>query len=378
MYYAYARLTLEGEKLDRIYDETYFNAKIREFGFDLQDRANNAPSAGLAYLPVAWLSPPGAKIAWCLLSLAALGYALKVLFDVCAIRPAGPAGLWLLTLVFAWRPLYDTLAYGQVYIVMLLLFALSMKGVLRENTAGTAAPLALAIVLKGYGGVPVLLLALRRRWKEIALAVLIAGSVILATLPLLGPASWWTFAGVVLPSIGSNPSDGHVAYQTVNGFIRHLCMYDPLWLPHPVFPMLPFVVALLSYGGSVGVAGFVLYRSPWRSPAERVRSYAAAIGAGVVTAPLAEEYHFVLFIPLVFVLASDFTTEGGAREWKGAAARFAALAVLVMAAPLNYKSLQFASFPAVLLAYPKLYAGLVLLWYSCRPRPGCGGGGGVR
>jgi hypothetical protein len=364
MYYTYARLALVGETLDRVYDDAYFNGKVREFGFDLHDEPNNPPTAALAYMPVAWLQPVWAKIVWSAASLAALGYALKVLFEISGIRASGNTGLWLLTLVFLWRPAYDTIAFGQVYFLLLLLFVLSMKELMRKRAAGTAAPLTLALLLKGYGLTPVLLLAFRRRWKEVGIVVSFSAIIIIATLPLFGTISWLAFISTVLPSLGRLPPHAHVAYQTINGLLRHLFTYDPVWLPHPVLELPGFLVTLLSYGISITLVLLVLLRTSLVSGPDKFLSFGAALGVGVVTAPLAEEYHFVLFIPLIFALAARFDAPGSSGYWKGFSKLIPAMAVLVMAAPINYKGLQYASFPAVLMAYPKLYAGLAILWYA--------------
>ena len=364
MYYTYARLALEGDSLDRVYDDVYFNAKVHEFGFDLTDEPNNAPTAALAYMPVAWMEPVWAKIVWSIVSLSAFVYALKVLFEVSAIRMTGNAGLWLLTLLFLWKPAYDNVAFGQVYFILLLIFALSMKSLLRARVAGTAIPLALAILLKGYGGVPLLLLAFRRKWKETFIVVPLILIVIIAALPLLGIHSWAAFVSHVLPSLGAIPAHAHVAYQTINGLLRHLFTYDSSWLPHPAVVLPGTIVTLMSYATSIALIVLVLIRSRLETPPEKFLSFSAALAAGVVTAPLAEEYHFVLFIPLIFALAARFEDQISSGEWKKSSALIPAIALLVMASPLNYKSLQYTTFPIILLAYPKLYAGLAILWYA--------------
>jgi len=364
MYYTYARLALEGDSLDRVYDDVYFNAKVHEFGFDLNDEPNNAPTAALAYLPVAWMQPVWARIVWSLVSISALVYALKILFEISGIRPAGNTGLWLLTLMLVWKPSYDNVAFGQVYFVLLLLFALAMRGFMRWHVAGTALPLALTVLLKGYGGVPLILMALRRRWKESFLVLSLILIVIIATLPLLGMHSWTAFVVNVLPSLGAMPSHGHVAYQTINGLLRHLFTFDAHWLPHPAVVLPGAAVAIVSYAASIALILFVLMRSRLETPPERLLSLSAALAAGVVTAPLAEEYHFVLFIPLIFALAARFHEQGPSGLWKESGSVVAAIAVLLLASPLSYKALQYSTFPLVLLAYPKLYAGLAILWYA--------------
>lgn len=362
MYYTYARLTLNGESLDRVYDDTNFNARVREFGFDLQDKPNNPPTAGLAYLGVAWLAPVPAKIAWTCLSVAALVWALSLLFALSGIRPSGGAGLWLLALVFIFRPLSESIAFGQIYCLLLLLFALSMKAAVLERTGGAALPLAFSTVLKGYGIIPAILFGVWRRWKVIGVMLAVSAFVIAGTLPLLGRGSWTAFVGTVIPALGGLPPNAHVAYQTINGLLRHLFTYDPEWLPHPAVVLPGLAVSLLSYGIRLALVAWVLTRPAIRSGRKKFLALGAALGAGVVTAPLAEEYHYVLFIPLVFALAAVHVHRP--LEWKNPGTLIAAGAILLMAAPVDYKHLQYAFFPLVLLAYPKLYAGLTILWYA--------------
>ncbi|HEX7572295.1 MAG TPA: hypothetical protein VF514_04325, partial [Bacteroidota bacterium] len=73
----------------------------------------------------------------------------------------------------------------------------------------------------------------------------------------------------------------------------------------------------------------------------------------------------VLFIPLIFALVARLSVSGASGGWKVSGRLIPAMAVLVMAAPINYKALQYSAFPVVLLAYPQLYAGLALLWCAC-------------
>jgi len=370
MYYTYARLAGHGFSPDSVYNGAFFNAKLREFGFDLRDEPNNAPTAGLVYIPVAWLDPVPAKIAWSVLSLAAFAFALKLLFDLSGVRPAGIAGLLMLTLVFLWRPAYDNVAFGQVYFVLLLLFALSMKGAGTGGKALTAIPLASAILVKGYGVIPAILLPLERRWKESFLVVAIVVLIVIATLPLVGTASWGVLLSKVLPSLGSLPSDGNVAYQTINGFLRHFFTFDPQWLPHPLIVLPDPSVRALGYGIGLCLVCLVLLRARFESSQDRFLSFSAALAAGVVTAPIAEEYHFVLFLPLVFALCSRVSAPGFPWRENVTVTVILALALLLMAAPLHYKVLQDSPFPVSLLSYPRLYAGLAMLWCSGRVETG--------
>jgi len=369
MYYTYARMILEGEDFSRAYDYEYFNARVREYGIEnMVDMPNNIPTNALVMLPLAWLPAGTAKIVWSILSLAALALSIKILFGLYGISTTENLGLGLLTLVFIWRPIYDNIALGQMYSLVLLLFSMSLVGIVRANRYMSTVPVGVAFLAKGYGLVPVLWLAFTKRFQEFGLVVLWIVLGILATLPLFGLGAWQTFYSSVVSRLGTLPTDAHVAFQTINGFVFHLFTYDAKWLPYPVLELPSNVVRLLSYTLNIILILVVFRRTGGTEPGGSLRSYSTAIAAGVVTAPLAEEYHFVLFLPLVLGLAADLVRQYGEARRVNMRMVVFGLSVLIMALPPRYKELQFASFPLILLAYPKLYAGVALLALSCLQR----------
>ena len=360
MYYTYARLVLTGETLAGVYGEEYFNAKVHEYGFDLRDEPNNLPTAALAYIPVAWPGPAAGKVLWTIASVAFFAWALMLLFRLSGIPPGGVPGLVLLTLVLLWHPGWQAVALGQVYILLLLVFLLFIRWLPRSD-ALSGLFLGSAAIMKGYGAVPAVLLAVKGRWIVIGVSAVAALGVALATLPWLGAESWKAFFGFVLTSLGSRSQDANVAYQTVNGFVRHLFTYDTAWLPHPLVVAPPWIIAVISIGANLLLilAAVLAFRKAGEG--EQLLAYGGAIAAGVMTAPLAEEYHYVLLLPLLFGLA------GKCAAWRmrggrpGLPEALGAAGALVAAAPSATHALQDASYPLVLLAYGKLGAGLALL-----------------
>ena len=361
MYYTYARLVLEGETLRGAYDEEHFNAKVREFGFHVRDEPNNLPTAALAYIPVAWAGPTAAKVLWTGVSLALYGWSLALLFSLSRIPAGNLPGLMLLTLAFLWHPAWQTIALGQVYMLVLLLFLLFIRQLSRTRDRAAGMFLALVAIVKGYGAVPGILLAVKGKWKIIGISAGTAVVVVLATLPMLGADSWGEFYGSVLTPLGSRPQDANATYQTLNGFLRHLFTFDPLWLAHPLVAAAPWVATTVSYAVSLVLVIAALLVFGNAGEGEHLLAYGGAIAAGVFTAPLAEEYHYVLLLPLLFGLAARclaWRVEGGKAglpEWLGAAAALGA------AAPTLAHTFQDAAYPLVLLAYIKLAAGLSML-----------------
>jgi hypothetical protein len=231
----------------------------------------------------------------------------------------------------------------------------------KTDSSSGAIPVSIAFLLKGHGVVPLAWLAVCSRWKVLWIACSVILVVFVGTLPLFGVSAWSAFYHNIASTLGTNPTDAGVSYQTINSLIYHLFTYDAQWLPHPVFVLPGFVVRLMSYAINIVLIVHVLSSGRNLSRYASGISFSAAIAAGVVTAPLAEGHAFTLFLPLavglVVAIASNFQRTHSLRplEW------LCLSAIVVLAIPIQYKSLHYESFPTVLLGYPKLFAGIVTL-----------------
>jgi hypothetical protein len=268
----------------------------------------------------------------------------------------------VLALAFLWHPIYDGIALGQIYFMLFSLFMLAAWGIAeaREGIAGAAT--GMAFLSKGYGIIPAIWFALRghRKAATAFVSTLVIGT--LVTLPSFQLAPWELFARGVAAGLGRRPTDAHVAFQTVNSLLFHLFTFDPRWLPHPVILLPPLLVTIVSYAINLSIIVIVLIPSRSTSNREIVLGFSAALAASVVTAPLAEEYHFLLMLPLVTGLIFEFQNRWNTKTPQHALSGLFLVCVLVLAVPLRYKTLQESEFPLILLAYPKLYAGLGVLF----------------
>jgi hypothetical protein len=371
MYYTYARMLLSGEDFARAYSYQYFNERVREYGIEgIRDMPNNIPTNALLLAPLAWMEPAQAKLALSILSFVSTIASLLILLRIYRITPRSNLALTVTILIFVWRPAYDNIYLGQIYALLLLLFCISMSGVQARKPLPASAPVSLAFLFKGYGIVPMLLLGMLRQWRALLMALLWVAVVIAATLPLFGTGAWFAFSTSVVSTLGTLPTDAHVSFQTINSLVYHLFTYEPAWLPSPVAVLPPLLTMGISYLLNAFIVVFVLYVAHQRGNADSVLSYAAALGAGVLTAPLAEEYHFVLFLPLAVGLLTRITRTAEENKYIRLSDWICIAGILVLALPLGYKQLQFATFPLILLAYPKLYAGILLLVLWARTFPG--------
>ncbi len=363
-YYTFSRELLDGRDFSMTYDYPYFNKLISEEGFrDIKDFPNNIPTNALMLLPISWLPPASAKIAWTAISFLFLLGGIRILLLTYDIPVSGDAGTAFVALIFLWRPVYETVALGQAYLLLFFIFCLCLLAISRRRSFRSSLPVAVGLMVKGYGLLLLLWFFLSKRWKEGVSTIAFVALIFLATLPWFGLNSWAMFDQKVVRTLGTLPSDAHVAFQTINGFVNHLLTRDEQWSVSPLITLPKQAAMAVSYLLNGSLIAWILRRCIQHGNRNPVLAGSALIGAGVITAPLAEEYHFVLFLPLVIgLLRGALTAVERLGRVRPADVLFL-VSVIVMALPLPYKSLNFSSPPVAFLAYPKLYAGLVMLSY---------------
>jgi hypothetical protein len=360
-YYTFSRMLLSGEDLSKAYNEDYFESKIKDYGIDVHDIVTgNILTNSFTLIPFSWMDAETARIVWSIFSIASFLLSILVLFKLYNIKLYTETGLLILLITILWRPIYDNIAFGQIYTVLLLLFSLSLLGLRRNKSFLFTLPLSSVFLLKGYGAVNFIWLVIKRKWKELIYSIgfVLAGIAVSAL--ILGISTWKDYVSSVISRMGQLPVMGHTAYQTINSLLIHLFIFDTKWLPHPVIS-LPYSFAFaLSICLSLLFIAYILFEGKTDTQFLPL-SFSAAIAAGVVTAPIAEEYHYVLFLPLIIGMSKYLIEQYKENRRFGLREFFFLAAVFVMIIPLNYKSLQFSSAPQYLLAYPKLYAGIILL-----------------
>ena len=360
-YYTFSRLLITGEDLSQGYNDEFFSSKIKEYGMDVYDiLAGNIPSNSFALAPFAWLDVKPARITWSIFSIAAFLLSLYILFLVFEVKYKSESGLLILLITILWRPVYENIAFGQIYALLLLLFSLCLLGLKKQKNILFTVPLAAIFLLKGYGVVSFLWLAVKKKWKDLAYTIgFVLIGVIISAL-IFGFNTWLVYLSAVSGKMGQLPEMGNTAYQTINSLLMHLFIFDGKWLPHPLIILPGKFVFILSLCISILFIAYILFER--KIDKEHLPlSFSAAIAAGVVTAPVAEEYHYLLFLPLVIGISKLIFEQFIENRSFGLEEFFYVIATAVMIVPINYKALQSSSAPLYLLAYPKLYAGIILL-----------------
>jgi Glycosyltransferase family 87 len=368
-YYTEARvLYRQPGDFARVYQRDWFQARIDELGFGVKDEIGpQPPQSGLMMLPVAWLSPRPARVAWVLLGWA-LGLGAVVLVAAAlSVRAAAAVAMAPLYL-----PLAENLRQGQCYALMLFLFAAALALALRSPKGErTLAGLFLAAMtlLKGSFLWTWPALAGARRWRILAGGLAAAATVVLITAPVMGWAAWRACLRD-LHALALDPGRYVTAYQTLTSLFGHLFVRDARWNPAPIAD-LPWLAQLLTAGALVLVlaATVRVQRLGSQRLDERALSWALLAPAAIVLAPVAEGYHYLLLLPSLVIAAWwAWCGRAGARAWiwLGACA-------LALEAPYRfYGARVLGERWLALLAYPRVYGAIGLwLWLArqIRRRP---------
>jgi hypothetical protein len=377
-YYTAARLTLQGQAGIRFCEEWFFEQQ-RALGFG--NRADffcpNPPTTALIMLPVAWLPPRSALAAWvaCTLVLVAgiiavgwrivtrepelLAWTSRAEYNAHAGRDLSAHSAWargwrfvaLAAIVALFnRPLHADLLASQVYSLIALLYAFWLYGYLTRRDWLCGAALA-GLALAKLSGWPLwLLMIAARRWRALAWALGVGMGGLLLSLPLLGLDFWRLYLFDQLLAIPAEPSSAVPANQTLSSLLRQCFAYDQHWAPRPLLDA-PWLADALWWTLALALLAATLSAAV-RRPTPAIPM--AMMCLVIPLQPAGEEYHYSLLLLVLLLLLAT---------WRGLPALAALLgAALLFALPAYFvNTAAFAGWPQALLAYPRMYAAL-LLW----------------
>jgi hypothetical protein len=235
----------------------------------------------------------------------------------------------------------------------MLLGGLVLYALARGHDALAGASLGLVFLLKLAGWPLWGVLALRARWRVLVWVASASAAVVLLSLPWVKLDTWQYYLLSVLPRWLQAPIAAVPAYQTVGGFWQHVLRFDPSLNPAPIADR-PRLAAALTIACTLVLLGLTLIGLR-RAPL--LLAVCAGLVLTVVLAPIAEQYHYLTAAPALIV---------GGVEWHRLGRRvplgvLLVLAGLLMFWPLPYKDPRLAAGWLAVLAYPRLWGGL-LLW----------------
>lgn len=268
------------------------------------------PFFSLVLLPLAKVPFVPALQTWRAINLLLL--ALSALVIARAYRFRNHYWLWagLLLILCNWRPIGDTIAYGQVDILLLLPIAGTVAALRHKRDGLAGFLLSLATMLKLYPAFLALFFLVRRQWR--ALIAFSTSLLLLAGLSIV--ALGWPIHATYLQEVVLHTGGGTpwIENQTLNGFFNRL-LTDRIALT-PETNRWADLAALAASATMILATLWLIYRSANRDrphekrPAKGSRSLRGDLGLGllIVTMLLVLpaawiHYETLLVLPLVLV-----------------------------------------------------------------------------
>ena len=247
------------------------------------------PFAAVLMVPLAPLPPSLVATLWTAASTAALAGTVVVVRHALGREMGRPAPGWLVLLLgvgaFAWEPVWQNAAFGQVNTFLLLAVVYDVLGP-RRRTSGVLVGLAAGVKLTPLVFVAFLVLA-GRRTDAARAALTFAGTVVVGHVLLPGTTAAYWSDDLFRPSRIGPPALAH--NQSVLGALARLLDGPPptvVWLAISI----PVCVAVLL----VGVAC-------WRA-GDRVLGLGVASLAMLLASPVSWSHHWVWAVPLALAL----------------------------------------------------------------------------
>lgn len=296
-YYFGAQFLAEGNFNSSIYFPYEFNKAIADLGFQniFVSYAPNTPFLAFFFLPLTLISVAKAKLIFNIISSLLFVFSCFRLFDFYKINSKY---LLLLPLLF-FVPIKNNLLFGQVYFLLFFLLTESLLTYEKQQFKKTGFFLSLAIVLKVFPILFVLLFVFKKQFKPLAytfgICIFLFGISILFT----GIDVWTFFLQSVLPKA----SNGEIAnafvdnYQSVFMFLKRLFVYEAVENTNAVLNNVKlFSGILLSVKFLLIVIGYFITKKE-----NNLIAFSYWVLASFLISPYGATYGFIL---LIFVLIS--------------------------------------------------------------------------
>ena len=304
-YYFGGKFLAEGNFNSRIYFPYEFNKAVSDLGYQhiFANYAPNTPFLALLFLPLSFVSALTAKLIFNCISIGLLVLSIYRLFSFYKISPKYALLIPLLFLV----PIKNNLLFGQVYFLLFFLLSEGWIAYQKERWKSVAFFWSLAILLKVFPALLLLVLLFKKQWKPIiylALSfLLLFGISILFT----GIDIWFFYLKEVLPKA----SNGEIAnsfvdnYQSVFMFLKRLFVYENVENSHPFSRAYSyFPIAVLAF--KIGILTLGYFVSKAKSNVLFVFSY--WILAMILLSPYGSTYTFILLLfPFLVLLKSEIS-----------------------------------------------------------------------
>jgi hypothetical protein len=212
-------------------------------------------------------------------------------------------------LLLIYFPAFATITLGQVSFLILLLLAISWMAARRGNDAFAGVMLGLAVSLKLYVGLFLLVFLLLRRWKLLGWALGTAAAGALLALAVFGLGAYRQY----LAALGS------VTWYAASWNASYLGFFTRLFGGSENVPLAqaPWLAYAVGYGLALVSIGLLAWQA-WRTPpGAPTRRFDLLFSLGLVVMLLASPLGWMYYFPYLILpfLAAWLAAKDGRRQW---------------------------------------------------------------
>ena len=304
-YYFGGRFLVDGNFNSRIYFPYEFNKAISNLGYQniFANYAPNTPFLAFLFSPFSLLSMANAKLIFNCISIGLFAFSAYRLFSFYKINPRFTLLIPILFLV----PIKNSLLFGQVYFLLFFLLSEGWIAYKKEHWKSMSLFWSLAILLKVFPALLLLLLIFKKEWKPMFYLCLSCLFFLGISMLFTGIDIWIFYLKEVLPKA----SNGEIAnafvdnYQSVFMFLKQMFVFDSVENTTAIFNyptlfsalLLVFKIGILTIGYFVSKknSNFLLVFSYW-------------ILAMILLSPYGSTYTFILLLfPFFTLLKSEIS-----------------------------------------------------------------------
>ena len=373
-YYTAAKIVVDGKDIDKLYDDSWFQGRIRSYGMQSQGKFSPFPPAtALVALPLSFFDPLMALQISVAINIGLLVLSMIILAHLLSLSYVESAVFTLL----AGIGLANGLRLGQLYILLSCMTILGYYAYTRGKPVLGGVSLGLLVPIKYFPILFIVYFLIRREWRLALAGMSAAFAVSLLGLVVLGWGIHREFlSSVVVDHFMSRYSQQNPfssEFQSWDSLLRRLFVYDPTLNPNPLFsagnlflPAKLFVILLLA---TFGLRSIVIVH---RLQKRNVEWFAIGVLGilGLLLAPGTATYHFVLlWLPLALLLKYYFV-EGEKRAVVSLLGLYSLLGFIPYSFTKQFEGrgiLAFLAFPRLFILLAMLVVTVYFVWNKATP-----------
>jgi hypothetical protein len=325
-YYVTARMLHEGVDTSRAYEWMWIERQKdhREVDQRVVGLVPITPFSTLAVYPLAALPALAAKRCWIVVNLGLLLIAMGLLQSLTGLTWRRIGIVVLLS-----YPLTINFAYGQYYVLLLLLLTLACWCYVRERRFLSGVFVGLAAGLKVFPVLYLLYFARKRDWKAFAGGIAGGAGAAMVSVLAFGWQMNRTYLLQVLPSTlrGEALDPYNLKAASLSSLLHHLLIYEAQLNPHPLVnrPWMFAVLLPLLQMGLLLAPALLLVRWNEDRPEQVKLEWAAIVLASLAMSTSPGDYLFTLLILPVCLMLQALVQERS-YVWAGGLVVFYAIA----------------------------------------------------